>query len=332
MSLLPRYSRLVSKKIMVDFNPILEYGQDKYKPREGFTSPSAAALISKSSGWQLGIGTGVRYYFLEDKKINFFVGANVNYLYRTSKLNFIDSVITKRGNSNLFGFGGSAGVIYFLNKNIAVEAVAAYNSVNSNYSNNFTRKQNVFSLNTSLRNFINVGDIKNTEVENNLIDKNRASVGGSLGYVQTVENNRTVTRYQVYLSYAHFIQRGWLIGGTFSKRNMNTLGYSNLTEAFTDVPTDRVDDYFHKYSGTVFTRYYVPFPFVNRLFLFPQLRYSGSSRDVYKSSYGYSFGANYFLTKGVAIEAIFVEKIYNTRFKDPIAYGANVGIRYFLGK
>ncbi len=328
----PRYSRLISKKIMVDFNPIIDYELDNYKTNSEGASFPGVPITLKSSSWQLGVGTGIRYFFLEDKKINFFVGANLGYLNRNSKIDFIDSIKTRSGSSNLFNFGGSAGAIYFLNKNVAIEAVAAYNFVDGRLSNNFNRKQNVYSLNASLRNFISVGNTQDSAVENSFINKNRASVGGNLGYIQTVENNNTTTRYQIYLSYAHFIQKGWLIGATFSKRNMNTLSYSNLTEAFTDFPTDPIDDYFHKYSATIFTRYYVPFPFVNRLFIFPQLRYSGSSRDVYKSSYGYSFGANYFLTKDVAFEAIFIEKIYNSRLKDPLSYGANLGIRYFFGK
>ncbi len=332
--LLPRYARFLTDRLMVEARPIVGFRSDNMVGRldTSFSSPpsSNSEFRNETEVRNLGLSLGARYYLLHDTKVKLFAEGRAGLLHRNIKFSFLGRE-NLSGSSNVYNLGASVGSNYFISKNIAIEATANFDRVV--YSKNGP-KENVLSFDLGLRNFI--ADFKSEEgdAQKSVVAQNRFTIDGRVSYQKRLNSSNSLSSgeiFRVKVSYAHFILRGWLLGGTYNHQSRFSNVRNNPVDTYLENRVNAFDVLASDYSATIFTRYYIPLG--KKLFIHPHAQFSiGESPFIFHTNATVSLGGSYFLTRDVAIEATLIEKSFNSRLGDPIFGGANIGIRYFLGK
>ncbi len=270
---------------------------------------------------------GARYYLRHDTKVKLFAEGRAGFLHIQSKFNQL-RIDPTSGKANVYNLGASVGANYFISKNIALEATANFDRFAS-LKNGF--KQNIFSFDLGLRNFIVDFKPDETDGQKSVVEQSRFSIDGRISYQKSSDERVGGGIFRAKLSYAHFILRGWLLGGTYYRQSRFLPSNNYLNETYLGNRVNAFDVLASKYSGSIFTRYYIPLG--KKLFIHPHAQFSfGDSPFLFHTNTTISIGGSYFLTRDVAIEATLVEKSFNSHLGDPIFGGANIGMRYFLGK
>ncbi len=270
---------------------------------------------------ELSGGLAGRYYFSKDKNLKWFAGAGAMINTGGSFFDTDRNPISSSNKINGFVFVGND---YFLTKNIALETVLSYGSTDNNSQQ--------LGINISLRNFVGKKSTEDApENAQNFIAKGRVMADASLSFNHIFNSNAKGAGVSASVSYAQFLTKGLLIGGSASLKN--------VSNGFSDRRFQGVAGFeSNTLNAEIMGRYYVPL--TKRLFVYPEAKmgyYQSNAKiepNTTYSSKGFygsmGIGASYFLNRNMALDANVVRFSKSDDNTTSTSAGINLGIRYFF--
>jgi hypothetical protein len=314
----PSINKFLTNKLMVGFRPILSTyinsGHSGYRPDN-----------ESESVTQLGIEASGRYYFNENRRINYFAfsTASFNRAFQTFKSPNFN--IDASSQSNFYNLKSGFGADVIINEDVAIEGKFSYfhleqpleiRTLNPNiYSPN---KSDNLELIVNLNHFIKPFSLKQAEENTEYIKKGRQILSGHVRLWAEKEDAIKIAylNFQISPQFGQFITDRWLLSGALNVGNVLT----DFTHSGADI--------------SIMGRYYKPIS--NRFFVYPQMAFLTSFAEhfsIAEAGFGLNVGAggSYFLSENVALDASFLAvNLGLMGYLDTSLGAEKIGLLYFI--